>query len=182
MSRQIRFKLRGTSKLPIARDVVGQREKQVITRKTLAHCRLRYKERHRSYSIFLLETGEQQIGRVPKKVKTLWTLFPKTLWPLLPKSKNCWGKLQKNVRHSFGDNSFNNLWRFVVFCYSAGFEAYTSSLVMEIMNVIPVIIRRCGEGLRKLKRERITKKEVNEYWLKKYKRLNYGKAKPLVKR
>ena len=31
------------------------------------------------------------------------------------------------------------------------------------MNVIPVIIGRCGEGLRKLKREGITKKEVNEY-------------------
>ena len=82
---------------------------------------------------FLLETGEQQIGRVPKKVKTLWPLFPKTLWPLLPKSKNCWGKLQKNARHSFGDNSFNNLWRFVVFCYSASFAAYSSSLVMEII-------------------------------------------------
>ena len=37
VSKQIRFKLRATSKFTVARDVVGQNEKQVIIRRTLAY-------------------------------------------------------------------------------------------------------------------------------------------------
>ena len=55
VSKQIRFTLRSTSKFPVARDVVGQREKQMITPRTLA-----YGAKYGIGVFCLLKTGEQQ--------------------------------------------------------------------------------------------------------------------------